>query len=367
MIISTSGLTKRFGSVTAVDGVDLAVPEGARFGLLGPNGSGKTTLVRMLLGLVHATSGSVELLGAAMPRHAATVLPRVGALVEGPAAWPHLSGRANLTLLDAAGRGGRRDRRTRVEEALEQVGLAGIDRRPVRAYSLGMRQRLGIAAALMRRPELLLLDEPTNGLDPRGIGEIRTLLRALNAAGTTVVLSSHLLAEVEALCTRVGVLDAGRMVLADDLAALRTPTGEIRVSTPDPAAVAGLLDGQVVARDGDSLLVRGDDPAALNARLVAGGVAVTGLVAVRRTLEEVVLERTGASADRVDRAAPRPTDARPEAGRPGAVGSSEARPDAEQPGQVQPGEVRPGQARPGQARPDGTASGRSRPSDGSPP
>jgi len=301
-VIVTSGLTKRFGHVTAVDGLDLRVPAGSRFGLLGPNGSGKTTLVRMLLGLVHPTSGSVELLGRAMPRHAAAVLPRVGALVENPAAWPHLSGRANLRLLDAAGAGGQlRDRRRRVEDTLARVGLAGVDRRPVRAYSLGMRQRLGIAAALLRDPELLLLDEPTNGLDPRGIGEIRELLRALNATGTTVVLSSHLLGEVEALCTRVGVLDAGRLVLTEDLDALRAPTGRVLVRTPDPAAVAGLLDGRVLDRRGDAVVVRADDPGELNARLVAAGIRVTGLAAQRRSLEQVVLELTGSGSDRVDR------------------------------------------------------------------
>ncbi len=151
-VIVTRGLVKRFGRVTAVAGVDLRIPAGIRFGLLGPNGSGKTTLVRMLLGLVHATAGEVELLGEPMPRHAARVLPRVGALVEGPAAWANLSGRANLRLLDAAGPGRGRGRRQRVDEALERVGLGGIDRRPVRAYSLGMRQRLGIAAALLRAP-----------------------------------------------------------------------------------------------------------------------------------------------------------------------------------------------------------------------
>nr|WP_308258040.1 ABC transporter ATP-binding protein [Pseudonocardia lacus] len=300
-VIVTEALTKRFGRVTAVDGVDLAVPEGVRFGLLGPNGSGKTTLVRMLLGLVHPTSGSVRLLDRPMPRGAKAVLPRVGALVEGPAAWPHLSGRANLRLLDAAGPGARRrDRRERVEEALRQVGLAGVDRRPVKAYSLGMRQRLGIAAALLRRPDLLLLDEPTNGLDPRGITEMRELLVELNAAGTTVVLSSHLLSEVEALCTRVGVMDGGRLVLTEDLDALRAPTGRVLVRSPEPDAVVGLLDGRVVDRDGDALVVRGDDPAELNARLVAAGIAVTGLTAQRRSLEQVVLEATGAGSDRVD-------------------------------------------------------------------
>ncbi|WP_041759962.1 ABC transporter ATP-binding protein [Pseudonocardia dioxanivorans] len=300
-MISTAGLTKRFGRVVAVDHVDLDVPAGVRFGLLGPNGSGKTTLVRMLLGLVHATSGSATVLGEPMPRRASTVLPQVGALVEGPAAWGHLSGRANLRLLDAAGPGGRRrTRRARVADALERVGLGGIDRRPVRAYSLGMRQRLGIAAALLRAPRLLLLDEPTNGLDPRGIHEIRDLLVALNEAGTTVVLSSHLLAEVEVLCTRVGVMDAGRLVLADDLDALRAPTGRIRVRTPDPGAALALLDGRVEAHDGGMLTVRGDDPAELNAMLVGAGVPVDALDRERRTLEEVVLEVTGSGSDRFD-------------------------------------------------------------------
>jgi ABC-2 type transport system ATP-binding protein len=300
-VIVTRGLVKRFGRITAVDGVDLRVPAGVRFGLLGPNGSGKTTLVRMLLGLVHATAGEVELLGEAMPRHAARVLPRVGALVEGPAAWPHLSGRANLRMLDAAGPGRGRDRRRRVDEALDRVGLGGIDRRPVRAYSLGMRQRLGIAAALLRGPELLLLDEPTNGLDPRGIGEIRVLLTELNAAGTTVVLSSHLLGEVDALCHRVGVMDAGRLVLDQDLAALRAPTGRVLLRTPDPAAAVGLLNGRVVDRRGDALVVRADDAAALNARLVGAGVRVAELAPEKRSLEQVVLELTGNGADRVGR------------------------------------------------------------------
>jgi ABC-type multidrug transport system ATPase subunit len=299
-VIVTRGLVKRFGRVTAVAGVDLRIPAGIRFGLLGPNGSGKTTLVRMLLGLVHATAGEVELLGEPMPRRAARVLPRVGAMVEGPAAWGNLSGRANLRLIDAAGPGGGRGRRQRVDEALERVGLGGIDRRPVRAYSLGMRQRLGIAAALLRAPELLLLDEPTNGLDPRGIGEMRDLLVALNEAGTTVVLSSHLLGEVDALCHRVGVMDAGRLVLEEDMTVLRAPTGRVLLRTPDPAAVVAELDGRVVERSGDLVVVRHDDPAALNARLVAAGVRVAELAPERRSMEQVVLELTGHGADRVD-------------------------------------------------------------------
>src|ERR1700760_3160528 len=205
----------------------------------------------MLLGLVYATSGEIEVLGARMPREARRVLRDVGALVEGPAAYPNLSGRANLRLLDAAGpRGDRRTRRRRIDNALEQVGPSGVDRRPVKTYSLGMRQRLGLAAALVRRPRLLILDEPGNGLDPHGIRDLRELLVGLNDAGVTVFLSSHLMAEVEQLCTRVGVLDAGRLVLQDDLATLRAPTGRIVVDTPDADQAVAPLDGQVERRDG---------------------------------------------------------------------------------------------------------------------
>ena len=297
-MITTQDLTKRFGKVQAVREVSLDVREGDRYGLLGPNGSGKTTLVRMLLGLVYATSGSISVLGEPVPRHVSRVLPEIGALIEEPAAYPHLSARANLRLLDAAGpHGSRRTRRRRVDDALEQVGLAGIDRRPVRAYSLGMRQRLGLAAALVRRPKLLILDEPTNGLDPRGIRDIRALLIDLNAAGVTIFLSSHLLPEVSALCTRIGVLDSGALVLQEQLASLQEPTGRVLVSTDDPERAVAALDGLVERRDGADLVVRAADPAALNARLVAAGVPVTSLLAQRRTLEEIVLEVTGAGSD----------------------------------------------------------------------
>ncbi|WP_326946566.1 ABC transporter ATP-binding protein [Amycolatopsis sp. NBC_01307] len=298
-MIVTRGLTKRYGRVLAVDAVDLDVREGDRYGFLGPNGSGKTTLVRMLLGLVYATSGEIEVLGKPVPKRVAEVLPEVGALVEGPAAYPHLSGRRNLSLLDAAGRGGgRRTRRRRIDDALEQVGLGAVDQRPIKAYSLGMRQRLGLAGALLRKPRLLILDEPTNGLDPQGIKEIRELLVELNAGGTTVFLSSHLLAEVEQLCTRVGVVDRGRLVLEEDLTSLRALTGRVLVGTPDPAAAAAVLDGQLVSRDGDRLVIRHEDPAALNAMLVQAGVRVSSIDAERRTLEQVVLEFTGPGSDR---------------------------------------------------------------------
>jgi ABC-type multidrug transport system ATPase subunit len=302
-VIATRALSKRYGAVEAVRSVDLDVREGDRYGLLGPNGSGKTTLVRMLLGLVYATSGQIEVMGWRMPRHARQVLPHIGALIEEPAAYPHLSGRANLALLDAAGPGGsagRRSRPQRIDEALEQVGLAGVGRRPVKAYSLGMRQRLGLAAALIRHPRLLILDEPGNGLDPRGIRDLRELLTSLNSTGVTILLSSHLLAEVEQLCTRVGVLDAGRLVLQDDLAVLRAPTGLIAVETPDADRVAALLDGQVEQRDGPHLLVRGQDAAELNARLVGVGLRVSAIGAHQRTLEEVVLAVTGTGSDHIE-------------------------------------------------------------------
>jgi ABC-type multidrug transport system ATPase subunit len=299
-VISTRALTKRYGAVTAVQSVDLDVREGDRYGLLGPNGSGKTTLVRMLLGLVYATSGQIEVMGQRIPRNVREVLPQIGALIEEPAAYPHLSGRTNLALFDAAGPGGRSARRTRdkrIDEVLEQVGLAGVGRRPVKAYSLGMRQRLGLAGALMRHPRLLILDEPSNGLDPRGIRDLRELIIGLNESGVTVLASSHLLAEVEQLCTRVGVLDAGRLVLQDDLASLRAPTGRILVDTPDADQVAAMLDGRVERRDGQQLLVRYSDAAALNARLVGAGLRVSAIGAHQRTLEEIVLSVTGTGSD----------------------------------------------------------------------
>ncbi len=305
-MITTTGLTKSFGSVRAVDDVALEVQAGDIYGFLGANGSGKTTTVRMLLGLVLPTSGRIELLGHAMPKAAKRVLPDVGALVEGPAAYGHLSGRSNLMLIDASGssraRGAagiaRSKRGSRVDAALARVGLDRIGNRPVKAYSLGMRQRLGLAAALLRSPTLLVLDEPTNGLDPQGIREVRDLLLELHDQGTTVFLSSHLLAEVEQLCTRVGVLDRGRLVLQDDLATLREPTGCTLVCTPDAAAAVEYLGSAVEHRDGERLTVRDPDPGALNARLVGRGLRVTELLAQRHSLEQVVLAATGPSLDR---------------------------------------------------------------------
>jgi ABC-type multidrug transport system ATPase subunit len=294
-VIRTRALTKRYGELRAVDAIDLEVSAGDVYGFLGANGSGKTTTVRMLLGLVLPTSGEATVLGEPMPASRRTVLPRVGALVEGPGAYPHLSGRANLALLDASGvDGGRRAaRRTRIGEVLEEVGLDPDDRRPTRSYSLGMRQRLGLAAALMRRPTLLVLDEPTNGLDPQGIQEIRRLLLRLNAQGTTIFLSSHLLAEIEQMCTRVGVLDRGRLVLQERLDVLLRPTGLVALRTPDAYRCATLLGDAVELVEGERLLIRSDDPAGLNAYLVGQGVRVVELGPFRRDLERVVLEAGG--------------------------------------------------------------------------
>src|SRR4051794_12901959 len=286
-MITTTSLTKRYGRLTVVDSLDLDVREGDIYGFLGPNGSGKSTTVRMLLGLVYPSAGRMEVLGERMPHGQGRALPQIGALIESPAFWARMSGRSNLYLLDAAGPGGRRrDRKERVEEVLREVGMDTVDDRPVKAYSLGMKQRLGLAAALLRTPRLLILDEPTNGLDPAGVREMRDLLAKLNAGGTTVFLSSHQLAEVESLCTRVGVVSHGRMVVQDEVESLRRPTGRVHVRTPDAAFGTTLLGSAVVARDGDHLTVSGGEPEEINRTLVGAGVRVRELIVERRTLEE---------------------------------------------------------------------------------
>jgi ABC-type multidrug transport system ATPase subunit len=305
-VIKTRELTKQYGRFLAVDRVDLDVREGDRYGFLGPNGSGKTTVVRMLLGLVFATSGDIEVMGKPVPARAADVLPHIGALVEGPSSYGHLSGRANLALIDAAGKvGSRRTRRRRIADTLDRVGLGGIDNRAVRKYSLGMRQRLGLAAALLRSPRLLILDEPTNGLDPQGIREVRDLLAEVNEAGTTIFMSSHQLSEVELLCTRVGIVDHGRLVLQSDLDELKAPTGRVVVHTPDADRAVALLDGRVEQRDGDRLVVAKADPAEVNTRLVAEGLRVNEISPERRSLEEQMLAVTSSGSDRIEARDPR--------------------------------------------------------------
>jgi len=303
--VSTRGLTKRFRSgQVAVDGVDLDVPRGAVFGFLGPNGSGKTTTIRMLLGLVTPTAGEVSLLGSVMPREAQRVLPRVGALVEGPAFHPYLSGRDNLRRLDAVDRTA--DPRTsagRIDAAIARVGLSAAATKRYRQYSLGMKQRLGLAAALLQPRDLLVLDEPTNGLDPQGTREVRTLVRELASDGTTVVVSSHLLAEIEQVCSHVGIMSRGRLVRQGALADVGTGTAAtVAVQTGEPAAAAfvlqglGLADIRCEAASVEAAL--GDaEPEAVTAALVHAGVGVRGLAVRRATLEDVFVELTGEGFD----------------------------------------------------------------------
>ncbi len=295
LAVETDGLTKRFGKQLAVDDLALAVPRGSVFGFLGPNGSGKTTTIRIVLGLAAATAGSVRVLGHDMPGSLSTVLPRVGALVEGPAAYPFLSGEANLLRLDAADRHAPpATRARRVAAALERVGLSHAGAKRVRAYSLGMKQRLGIAGALLMPRELLVLDEPTNGLDPQGTREVRHLVRSLADDGTTVVVSSHLLAEVEQVCTHAAVMRQGRLVAQGSLDELRSlGRSRLRVLTPDPA-----LARTELARLG--LAVGDDGPLATGAGAAPSSGATPGPAA--KTADETPAAASG-RAVATDRAA----------------------------------------------------------------
>ncbi|MDR6987379.1 ABC-2 type transport system ATP-binding protein [Paenarthrobacter nitroguajacolicus] len=310
--IETQGLVKRFGHRSAVDGIDLAVPRGSVYGFLGPNGSGKTTTIRVLLGLASANSGTIRILGREMPQSLASVLPEVGALVEGPGFYPFLSGTGNLMRLDTADRhASSSSRRQRVHDALERVGLSHAAGKKVRAYSLGMKQRLGLANALLRPRELLVLDEPTNGLDPQGTREVRGLVRSLAAGGTTVFVSSHLLAEVEQMCTHVGVMSAGRLVAQGPLDELRSSgQAQVLVQTPDVDRAALVLTRLgLVTRDapgtsgrwGSTALLGagldGLEPEAIVAALVADGVRVRGFSIENPSLEDRFVSLTGEGFD----------------------------------------------------------------------
>ncbi|MFE9424604.1 ABC transporter ATP-binding protein [Kitasatospora sp. NPDC006697] len=311
-MIRTQGLTKRFsGGQLAVDGLDLSVPRGSVFGFLGPNGSGKTTTIRMLMGLVAPTSGMATVLGESMPQSVNRVLPRVGALIEGPALYGFLSGRENLVRFDSADpTSDPRTRSARVGQALERVGLAAAAGKKARAYSLGMKQRLGLAAALLQPRELLVLDEPTNGLDPQGMREIRALVREVAAEGTTVFLSSHLLDEIEQVCTHAAVMSKGRLLVQGTVAELAARAqGRLVVRTPDTEEAARVLaeqrvtglqvtDGQVTgdpagadASSDDELLPR------ICAALVGAGVRVRGFGLERGTLEDAFVALTGEGFD----------------------------------------------------------------------
>jgi ABC-2 type transport system ATP-binding protein len=303
--VVTRGLTKRFrGGQLAVDGLDMVVTRGSVYGFLGPNGSGKTTTIRMLLGLVYPTSGSHELLGAPMPAHAGRVLPRVGSLVEGPAFYPQLSGRRNLARLDAAD--ATADPRTaarRIDTALDRVGLLAAAKKRYRAYSLGMKQRLAIAAGLLQPRELIVLDEPTNGLDPQGTREVRSLIRDIARDGITVLVSSHLLAEVEQICSHVGVMRTGRCVFQGTLEELRAQgAARISVSTRDTEQAAKYLAGlglaDVRTAEGEvSAQLADAAPEHICRELVLAGVPVAGLGVTRPSLEELFVGLTGEGFD----------------------------------------------------------------------
>jgi ABC-2 type transport system ATP-binding protein len=304
LAIETEGLGKRFRGRDAVADLALAVPEGSVFGFLGPNGSGKTTTIRMLLGLVSPTSGRAALLGGAMPDRAAAVLPRVGALVEGPGFAGYLSGAANLGRLDSADPlASSRTRKARVDAALDRVGLTAAAGKRVKAYSLGMKQRLGIANALLRPRELLVLDEPTNGLDPQGTREVRTLVRGLAAEGTTVFVSSHLLTEIEQMCTHAAVMRTGRLVAQGTLDELRGAAIDDRVHllTPDvDAALAALAAaGLTASLSGQEVVapLAGSAVEDLVPALVAAGVRIRGVRAAEANLEDRFVALTGEGFD----------------------------------------------------------------------
>jgi ABC-type multidrug transport system ATPase subunit len=304
LAIQSDGLTKRFGRQVAVDAVGLAVPRGSVYGFLGPNGSGKTTTIRMLLGLIAPSAGGHQLLGEAMPDRAAVVLPRVGALVEGPAFHPYLSGRDNLRRLDAADRTAQaRTAEVRIATALERVGLSAAAAKKYRNYSLGMKQRLAIAAALLMPRELLILDEPTNGLDPQGTREVRSLVAELAAEGATVLLSTHLLAEVEQVCTHVGVMHRGKLVAQEPLAQLRSsaaPRARVLTDQPEAAALAltalGLTEVTRTAAEASGGL-GSIAPEKVVAGLVHEGVPVRGFAVVAPSLEDMFVSLTGEGFD----------------------------------------------------------------------
>ena len=301
--MQTAGLTKRFGQRTAVDGVSLTVPRGTAYGFLGHNGAGKTTLIRMLLGLTRASAGSASLLGLRVPAERAQALARVGAIVEEPSFYPHLTGRENLRIA-AAVRGP--DTRVRIDEVLHRVGLDKRAGDRVGTYSLGMRQRLGVARCLLSDPELLILDEPMNGLDPGGMLDMRRMIRSLvEEEGRTVFISSHLLDEVEKTCDAAAIVDRGVVVTQGPIAQLtaegRGEGSELVLVVDDMPLAQQVLEGhplvvQANVLDGELRLLlsgEGEDlPAEVNRMLVLGGVGVRRLEPVRRSLEQRFLEIT---------------------------------------------------------------------------
>ena len=298
-VIETDGLTKRYGDTLAVDGLDLRVEGGQVFGFLGPNGSGKTTTIGMLLGILTPTSGSFSLLGSRGRRELVEARQRVGATLEQPNFYPYLTGRQNLRLVARVKGVGERA----VERSLERVGLSARADDRFEEYSLGMKQRLALAGTLLADPDLLILDEPTNGLDPEGMREIRRLIRRLGDEGTTIFVSSHLLWEVERVCSRVAILREGRVVLESSVDDLTAGSARVAVSAADrqrlEAGVRAHPAARVVDREGESLIVEleDEDPAALNRHLAERDVHVSRLEPRRRSLEDVFHRATASSGD----------------------------------------------------------------------
>ncbi len=289
-VITCENLTKRFGPAMAVSGLDLAVSPGQVYGFLGPNGAGKTTTIRMLLGLITPSAGQIHLLGQRLP--APRAVAQAGSMIEEPAFYPWMTGRVNLEVLGATGGGCARGEVARV---LGLVGLSDDAARKVKTYSQGMRQRLGIAAAMLGRPPLLIIDEPANGLDPAGIREIRSLLRGLAAEGTTVFLSSHLLTEVEQVCDRVAVILRGRLAEEGPPGTLGAIRRRVRVgvSAADTQAAARLLARWPASYANDQFLVEHDSGRDVNGVLMAGGVVAESVTVEQAGLEDRFLEITG--------------------------------------------------------------------------
>jgi ABC-2 type transport system ATP-binding protein len=303
--VETAGLTKCFGSRTAIDNVDLQVPRGSAFGFLGPNGAGKTTMIRMLLGLTHASAGTMSVLGRPVPAERSEALARVGAIVEEPRFHPQMTGRENLRIV-AAARGP--ETHERIVPALRRVGLSERADEKVKKYSLGMRQRLGVARCLLADPLLLILDEPTNGLDPGGIQEFREMIRAMvEQEGRTVFISSHLLDEVEKICDHAAIVDRGKILMQGAIAELAEGSArhELIVGVDDPVRALEVLQAsdwvlQAQRSDEGLRVILGEVPdmsdtesaAAVNAALVGAGLAVSRLEPVRQSLEKRFLEVT---------------------------------------------------------------------------
>jgi ABC-type multidrug transport system ATPase subunit len=297
--VEVTGLTKRYGDTLAVDRVDLTVRPGEVYGFLGPNGAGKTTTLRILTGLIAPTSGTVRVLGG-IPGQA-QVLARTGSMIESPAFYPYLSGLDNLRLLAEYAE----VPRTRIQKVLQVVDLADRARDRFSTYSLGMKQRLGVAAALLKDPELVILDEPTNGLDPAGMRDMRQLIRELGSDGRTVLLSSHLLGEVQQICDRVGIISEGRMVAEHDVEELRGQQELVIRAKPMNAArtvLHGVVDPDAVHLYDDTLRVKveAERAAEVNRALVEAGIAVSELRITERALEDVFFELTSRGEARAD-------------------------------------------------------------------